>query len=64
MTEQKRDRGVKVFVKRKIRLAEDANAKPGEETYIKKGTVTVMSAAEAKKFGDAVTRDLPDSEDD
>ena len=64
MTEQKRDRGVKVFVKRKIRLAGDIDAKPGAETYIHKGTVTVMSAAEAKSFGDAVTRDLPDSEDD
>ncbi len=64
MTEQKRDRGVKVLVKRKIRLAEDSSAKPGAETYIMKGTVCVMSAAEAKSFGDAVTRDLPDSEDD
>lgn len=64
MTEQKRERGIKVLVKRKIRLAEDKTNSNGIETYVKKGEVITMSAAEAKKFGDAVTRDLPDSEED
>ena len=64
MTEQKRERGIKVLVKRKIRLADDKTNSNGIETYIQKGEVITMSAAEAKKFGDAVTRDLPDSEED
>jgi hypothetical protein len=64
MTEQKRERGIKVLVKRKIRLAEDKTNSDGIETYVQKGEVITMSAAEAKKFGNAVTRDLPDSEDD
>jgi hypothetical protein len=64
MTEQKRDRGVKVLVKRKIRLADDKTNSEGIETYIQKGTVIVMSASEVKRLGNAVTRDLPDSEED
>jgi len=64
MTEQKRERGIKVLVKRKIRLAEDKTNSEGIETYVQKGEVITMSAAEAKKFGNAVTRDLPDAEDD
>ena len=61
MTEQKRERGVKVLVTRKIRLADDKN---GAANYVKKGEIVVMPAATAKKFGNAVTRDLPDGEDD
>ena len=64
MTEQKRDRGIKVLVKRKIRLEGSKGGEGVVETYVKKGEVIVISAAEAKSFGDAVTRDLPDSEDD
>ena len=61
MTEQKRDRGVKVLVNRKIRLEDD---KAGNAVYVKKGQIVVISAKEVKAFGTAVTRDLPDVEED
>ena len=61
MTEQKRDRVVKVLVTRKIRLSKDLN---GKANYVKKGSVVTMSAAEVKALGDAVTRDLPEIEEE
>lgn len=60
MTEQKRDRGIKVLVTRKIRLSEDVN---GKANYVKKGAVITMSATDVKSFGNAVTRDLPEIEE-
>lgn len=73
MTEQKKERGIKVMVKRKIRLAKDKDGKAqyvlpaapvGEGEQPNPPTIVVITVAEAKAFGSAVTRDLPLEDDD
>jgi hypothetical protein len=56
MTEQKRERGVKVLVKRKIWLEDDVATKVG--------TVITLTKEQVKHYGSAVTKDLPEGEDD
>ena len=56
MTEQKRERGIKVLVKRKIWLEENEP--------VLAGTVVTLSKEQVKAFKDAVTRDLPEGEDE
>ena len=63
MTEQKRERGIKVLVKRKIFLKELAKA--GSQKTALPGDIITLSAAEVKQYGPtAVTRDLPDGVDE
>lgn len=73
MTEQKKERGIKVMVKRKIRLAQDKDGKAqyvrpaapvGEGEEPNPPTIIVLTAAEVKAFGNAVTRDLPLEDED
>lgn len=60
MSEQKRERGIKVLTKRSIWM-DDGN---GGAKKVAKGSVLTLSKEQVKHFGSAVTRDLPDSEDD
>ena len=59
MTEQKRNRGIKVMVKRRIWL--DVDGKPEKQEV---GTVLVLDKEQVKHFGVAVTRDVPDLDDE
>lgn len=60
MTEQKRERGIKVLTKQGIWL-EGTN---GKAKKVAKGTVVTLSKEQVKHFGKAVTRDLPEGEDE
>ena len=66
MTEQKRERGVKVLVKRSIWLDKGEKNLNGKDvaTKVKAGSIEVLSKEMVKKLGSAVTRDLPEGEDD
>lgn len=59
MTEQKRERGIKVLVKRKIWMGTVDAPKP-----VLKGSIVTLTKEQVKKYGNAVTRDLPDGEDE
>jgi len=61
MSEQKRERGVKVLVKRGIWVEPE---KGGKAVKVAAGNVVVLSKDDVKKFGSAVTKDLPDGEDE
>lgn len=56
MSEQKRERQIKVLVKRNIWLEDN---KP-----TKAGSVIMLSKEQVKHYGAAVTRDLPEGEDE
>lgn len=57
-SDNKRERGIKVMVKRRITLEVD-----GELVRKQVGEVIVLSKELVKHFGEAVTRDVPDDED-
>ena len=61
MSEQKRARGIKVMVKRRIWL--DVDGVPTKQPV---GTILVLDKEQVKHFGEAVTRDVPldDSDED
>lgn len=59
MTEKTRERGIKVLVKRSIWTGEADRPRK-----VKAGTVVTLTKEQVKHFGSAVTRDLPDSEDE
>lgn len=59
MTEQKRNRGIKVMVKRRIWL--DVDGVPTKQDI---GAVLVLEKDLVKHFGEAVTRDVPDLDDE
>ena len=56
MTEQKRERKIKVLVKRSIFLENDVKTPAG--------SVVLLTADQVKHYGSAVTRDLPAGVDD
>lgn len=60
MSEQKRERGIKVLVKRGIWVEGSA----GKAKKLEKGTVVTLSKEQLKQYGSAVTRDLPEGEDE
>ena len=60
MTEQKRERGIKVMTRRAI-WTEGADGKPKKEPV---GTILTLSQKQVKQYGTAVTRDLPDLDDE
>lgn len=60
MSEQKRERGIKVLAKRGIWLEDSA----GKAKKVAAGTVVTLSKEQVKHFGSAVTRDLPEGEDE
>lgn len=53
----KRDRGIKVKVVRGIWMDED-----GKPTKVAVGTEVVLSKAQVKHYGNAVTRDIDDED--
>lgn len=57
--EKKRERGVKVLVKRPVWI--ETEDKPKK---VLAGEVVVLSKEQVKQFGNAVTRDLPDGYDE
>ena len=59
MTEQKRERGIKVMTKRAIWTGE-ANT----PVKVPVGTVLTLTKEQVKHYGAAVTRDLPEGEDE
>lgn len=59
MSEQKRNRGIKVMVKRRIWL--EVDGKPEKQDV---GTILVLDKEQVKHFGAAVTRDVPDLDDE
>ena len=60
MTEQKRERGIKVLTKRSIWL----DGPGGKAKKVAKGTVVTLPKEQVKHFGSAVTKDLPEGEDE
>ena len=60
MTEQKRDRGIKILVKAAIWIEGDDK----QPKKIPVGTVVTLTKEQVKHYGVAVTRDLPDGEDE
>ena len=59
MTEQTKSRKVKVFLKQSIWVDVD-----GQPKKMKKGQTVLLSSADIKHFGKAVTKDLPEGEDE
>ena len=59
MTEQTNSRKTKVYLKQSIWVEENGVAKK-----MKKGQVVLLSSADIKHFGKAVTKDLPEGEDE
>lgn len=59
MSEQKRERGIKVMTKKRIWIDGDDGPKP-----VQVGEVLVLSKEQVKHYGAAVTRDVPDADDD
>ena len=62
MAEAKRERGIKVMVKRRIWL----EGEDGAPYKVNVGDIIVLSKEQVKHFGAAVTRDVPmdDSDED
>ena len=59
MTEQTKSRKTKVFLKQSIWVDVD-----GQPKKMKKGQTVLLSSADIKHFGKAVTKDLPEGEDE
>jgi len=59
MSDDKKERKIKILCKRNIWVENAGKAKK-----VPKDTVMLLTAAEIKHFGSAVTKDLPESEED
>lgn len=59
MTEQTKSRKIKVYLKSNIWVEE--NGKPKK---VLKGQTVLMTTSDIKHFGKAVTKDLPEGEDE